>query len=62
MLMATPYIDKNPSARPENRKAANLAFTFFAAFWGVLVVVGSFLRGAGYEWTWPWVQGLGFTL
>jgi menaquinol-cytochrome c reductase cytochrome b/c subunit len=62
LLMAAPYIDKNPSARPENRKLANLAFTFFATFWGMLVIIGSFLRGAGYEWVWPWVQGLGFTL
>jgi menaquinol-cytochrome c reductase cytochrome b/c subunit len=62
LLMAIPYIDKNPSAKPENRKLANLAFTFFMTFWGVLVMIGSFLRGAGYEWVWPWVQGLGFTL
>jgi menaquinol-cytochrome c reductase cytochrome b/c subunit len=62
LLMAAPYVDKNPSARPENRKAANLAFTFFATFWGILVLIGSFLRGPGYEWVWPWVQGLGFTL
>lgn len=62
LLMAAPYVDKNPSAKPENRKAANMAFTFFLAFWGLLVVIGSFLRGAGYAWAWPWVQGLGFTL
>ncbi|MBS3939699.1 MAG: menaquinol-cytochrome c reductase cytochrome b subunit [Actinobacteria bacterium] len=62
MLMAVPYIDKNPSARPENRKVANLAFTFFMTFWTILVIIGSFLRGAGYEWVWPWTQGLGFTL
>jgi menaquinol-cytochrome c reductase cytochrome b/c subunit len=61
-LMAAPYIDKNPSAKPENRKVANMAFTFFMTFWAVLVIIGSFLRGAGYEWVWPWVQGLGFTL
>lgn len=61
-LMAAPYIDKNPSARPENRKVANLAFTFFLAFWGILVIIGSFLRGAGYEWVWPFTEGLGFTL
>jgi menaquinol-cytochrome c reductase cytochrome b/c subunit len=61
-LMAAPYIDKNPSARPENRKVANMAFTFFLAFWGILVIIGSFLRGAGYEWVWPWAEGLGFTL
>ncbi len=62
MLMAAPFIDKNPSAKPENRKVANLAFTFFASFWGLLVLIGSFLRGPGYEWVWPWVEGLGFTL
>jgi len=62
MLMAAPYVDKNPSAKPENRKVANMAFTFFLAFWGLLVIIGSFLRGAGYAWAWPWVQGLGFTL
>jgi menaquinol-cytochrome c reductase cytochrome b/c subunit len=62
MLMAAPYVDKNPSARPENRKVAVLGFTFFCVFWGVLVIIGSFIRGAGYEWVWPWVQGLGFTL
>lgn len=62
MLMAIPYVDKNPSANPENRKVANLSFTFFATFWGMLVLIGSFIRGAGYEWVWPWVQGLGFTL
>jgi menaquinol-cytochrome c reductase cytochrome b/c subunit len=61
-LMAAPYVDKNPSARPENRKVANMAFTFFLAFWGILVIIGSFLRGAGYEWVWPWAEGLGFTL
>lgn len=62
ILMAIPYLDKNPSARPENRKVANMAFTFFMTFWGILVIIGSFLRGAGYEWVWPWTQGLGFTL
>ena len=61
-LMAAPYLDKNPSARPENRKVANMAFTFFMAFWGLLVIIGSFLRGAGYEWVWPFTEGLGFTL
>jgi menaquinol-cytochrome c reductase cytochrome b/c subunit len=62
LLMAAPYVDKNPSAKPENRKLANMAFTFFIVFWSVLVMIGSFLRGPGYEWVWPWVEGLGFTL
>jgi menaquinol-cytochrome c reductase cytochrome b/c subunit len=62
VLMAAPYVDKNPSAQPENRKVANMAFTFFLVFWAVLVIIGSFIRGAGYEWVWPWVSGLGFVL
>ena len=62
ILMAAPYVDKNPSAQPENRKTANLAFTFFTVFWGILVIIGSFIRGAGYEWVWPWVSGRGFVL
>jgi len=62
ILMAAPYVDKNPSAQPENRKTAILAFTFFNVFWGILVIIGSFIRGAGYEWVWPWVSGLGFVL
>jgi menaquinol-cytochrome c reductase cytochrome b/c subunit len=62
ILMAAPYVDKNPSAQPENRKTANMAFTFFTVFWGILVIIGSFIRGAGYEWVWPWVSGLGFVL
>jgi menaquinol-cytochrome c reductase cytochrome b/c subunit len=62
LLMAAPYVDKNPSAQPENRKVANMAFTFFVVMWGVLVIIGSFIRGAGYEWVWPWVSGLGFVL
>jgi menaquinol-cytochrome c reductase cytochrome b/c subunit len=62
LLFAAPYVDKNPSAKPENRKLANMAFTFFVVFWTVLVMVGSFMRGPGYEWVWPWVEGLGFTL
>jgi hypothetical protein len=49
VLMAAPYVDKNPSAQPENRKTANMAFTFFTVFWGILVIIGSFIRGAGYE-------------
>ncbi len=62
LLMAAPYVDKNPSSRPENRKVANMAFTFFMVFWTILVMIGSFFRGPGYEWVWPWVQGLGFQL
>jgi menaquinol-cytochrome c reductase cytochrome b/c subunit len=55
-LMATPYFDRNPSMRPENRKLAILMFTMFMMFWSVLVLSGSFFRGPSFEWVWPWTQ------
>jgi len=53
-LGAAPYFDKNPSMRPENRKLAILLFTMFLMFWAVLVLNGSFFRGPGFNWVWPW--------
>jgi menaquinol-cytochrome c reductase cytochrome b/c subunit len=55
-LGATPYFDKNPSMRPERRKLAILIFTMFLMFWAVLVLNGSFFRGPGFNWVWPWQQ------
>jgi menaquinol-cytochrome c reductase cytochrome b/c subunit len=62
LLMAAPYLDKNPSMRPENRKLAILLFTTFIMFWAVLVIIGSFFRGPGFNWIWPWSEGLFFEL
>jgi menaquinol-cytochrome c reductase cytochrome b/c subunit len=61
-FVALPYLDKNPSVRPENRKTAYMMFTFYMVFWGVLTIIGSFFRGPGFNWVWPWVDGLWFTL
>jgi menaquinol-cytochrome c reductase cytochrome b/c subunit len=55
-LMATPYIDRNPSMRPENRKLAVMMFTMFLMFWAILVLAGSFFRGPGFNWVWPWTE------
>jgi menaquinol-cytochrome c reductase cytochrome b/c subunit len=55
-LAAAPYFDKNPSMRPENRKLAILVFTMFLMFWSILVMSGSFFRGPGFNWVWPWTQ------
>ncbi|HVM15063.1 MAG TPA: hypothetical protein VM287_12150 [Egibacteraceae bacterium] len=60
--MALPYIDKNPSVRPENRKTAIVGFTFALVFNATLVTVGSFFRGPGFNWVWPWVDGMWFVL
>lgn len=61
-LMALPYIDKNPSIRPERRKLAIILFTMFIMFWATLVIIGSFFRGPGFNFVWPWKTGLFFDL
>jgi menaquinol-cytochrome c reductase cytochrome b/c subunit len=62
ILGAAAYVDKNPSAKPENRKFANMAMTWFLVLWTVFVLAGSFFRGPGFNWVWPWVDGLFFEL
>jgi menaquinol-cytochrome c reductase cytochrome b/c subunit len=62
LLGGTAYFDKNPSAKPENRKFAMMAFTFFLTLWTMLTFAGSFFRGPGFNWVWPWVEGLFFEL
>lgn len=62
MLIAAPYIDKNPSNKPEDRKFATALFTIFVMFWAVLTMIGSFFRGPGQNFVFPWKDGLYFEL
>src|SRR5947209_10431447 len=61
-LMLAPYSDRNPGQRPEDRKFAVSLFTVFLMFWAVLVIIGSFFRGPGFNFTLPWRDGLFFDL
>ena len=61
-LMTIPYLDKNPSVRPENRKTAFTLMTFFLLGSAMMTMVGSFFRGPGFNWVWPWIDGLFFEL
>jgi len=61
-LMMVPYMDRNPSVRPDNRKTAITLMTFFLLGAGMMTLVGSFFRGPGFNWVWPWVDGLFFEL
>jgi hypothetical protein len=61
-LMLAPYTDRNPSQKPEDRKFAIALFTVFLMFWAVLVIIGSFFRGPGFNFTLPWRDGLFFDL
>jgi len=60
ILMAFPYIDKNPSMRPQNRKFSIMLFTFFMMFSAILSTIGSLFRGPGYNFIFPWQKGLYF--
>jgi hypothetical protein len=62
LLILAPYMDKNPSNKPEDRKFAISLFTLFLMFWAILVIVGSFFRGEGFNFTAPWSGGLFFDL
>jgi quinol-cytochrome oxidoreductase complex cytochrome b subunit len=62
VLILAPYIDKNPSNRPEDRKFAISLMTVHLMFWAVLVMIGSFFRGPGQNFVFPWTSGLFFEL
>jgi menaquinol-cytochrome c reductase cytochrome b/c subunit len=62
LLMVAPYVDKNPSHKPNDRKFAICIFTIFLMFWAVLVIIGSFFRGQGFNFTFPWNDGVFFEL
>ena len=61
-LAAIPYVDRNPSTRPGDRKLIITLFTMLFMFGATLTIAGSFFRGTGYNWAWPWSQGLFFEL
>jgi menaquinol-cytochrome c reductase cytochrome b/c subunit len=61
-LILAPYTDRNPSHKPEDRKFAISLFTIFMMSWAVLVLIGSFFRGPGQNFVFPWDAGLFFEL
>jgi hypothetical protein len=61
-LAAIPYVDRNPSIKPGDRKLVITMFTMLFMFGATLTIIGSFFRGPGFNWVWPWSQGLFFEL
>ena len=62
VLAITPYVDKNPSNKPSDRKFAIIMLTFFMMMWATLVIIGSFFRGEGFNFVFPWNKGIFFEL
>jgi menaquinol-cytochrome c reductase cytochrome b/c subunit len=61
-LAVLPYVDRNPSRAYADRKVAIVTFTMFLMFWAVITLAGSFFRGPGWLWAWPWQSGVYFDL
>ncbi len=59
-LAFVPYIDRNPSVRPSDRKLAISIFTVFVMGASILTIFGSFFRGPGFNFTFPWRDGVFF--
>jgi menaquinol-cytochrome c reductase cytochrome b/c subunit len=62
LLAVAPYVDKNPSNKPGDRKFAIAIMTIFLMLWAVLVIIGSFFRGEGFNFVFPWNDGIFFEL
>ncbi|HYP22663.1 MAG TPA: menaquinol-cytochrome c reductase cytochrome b subunit [Actinomycetota bacterium] len=62
ILFAFPFIDRNPSTRPDDRKLAIVVFSFFMLSFAVLTTIGMFFRGPGFNWVYPWESGIFFEL
>jgi len=61
-MMFAPFLDRNESNRPEDRKFLTGLWTVHLMFWAVLVIIGSFFRGPGFNFIFPWRDGIFFEL
>src|SRR5437879_3702425 len=56
-MVLTPYLDKNPSRRPQDRKVAIGMFTIYLCLAVAFVVIGVFFRSLAFNWDWTMVLG-----
>jgi quinol-cytochrome oxidoreductase complex cytochrome b subunit len=59
-FMAVPFVDRNPSTRPSDRKFAVMLYTFFMAGSATLTIFGVLFRGRGFNFAYPWQDGIFF--
>ncbi len=59
-FMAIPYVDRNPSTKPSDRKFAIMLFTIFLVGSATLTMIGTLFRGPGFNFTYPWSDGIWF--
>jgi hypothetical protein len=59
-FMAIPYVDRNPSTKPSDRKFAVMLYTLFMAGSATLTIFGVLFRGLGFNFAYPWNDGVFF--
>jgi len=59
-FMAIPYVDRNPSTKPSDRKFAIMLYTLFMAGSATLTIFGVLFRGRGFNFAYPWQDGVFF--
>lgn len=59
-FMAIPFVDKNPSTRPSDRKFAIMLYSVFLAGSATLTIFGVLFRGRGFNFSYPWRDGIFF--
>ncbi len=59
-FMAIPYVDRNPSTKPSDRKFAIMLYTLFMAGSATLTIFGVLFRGLGFNFAYPWTDGVFF--
>lgn len=59
-FMMIPYVDRNPSTKPSDRKFAIMLYTMFLAGSATLSMLGVLFRGRGFNFSYPWKDGIFF--
>ena len=59
-FMMIPFVDKNPSNRPSDRKFAIILYSIFLAGSATLTMFGVLFRGRGFNFSYPWKDGIFF--
>jgi quinol-cytochrome oxidoreductase complex cytochrome b subunit len=59
-LILIPYLDRNPYGEgrwfDRSRYMGIFLWTLFMTWQGLLIIVGTFFRGANWMWIWPWTE------
>ncbi|MHB8717644.1 MAG: hypothetical protein ACYDAC_01965 [Candidatus Dormibacteria bacterium] len=56
-MILTPYLDRNPSRRPQDRRVAIALFTIYLCLAVSFVIIGVFFRGLAFNWDWGRILG-----